>query len=265
MKPYYQDKWVKIYHGDCREILPQLDVKVDLVLTSPPYDDLRVYGGSVFDFEGVARAITDVMKDGTVLVWVVGDATDESGESGSSFQQALRFKELGLRLHDTMIYEKNGASYPCHDKYYQVFEYMFVLSRGRPRVVNLLRDRRNLWNGSWGRRSRRDVYGNLILGEKTPSDDYGVRWNIWRYNVGKFGEETGRDRGHPAVFPLALARDHILTWTNSGDMVCDPMVGSGSSLEAAKKLNRYSIGIEIEEKYCEIAAKRCCQEVMELG
>jgi DNA modification methylase len=225
---------------------------------------LRVYGGYSFNFQCVAQAITKILKDGAVLVWVVGDATNESGESGSSFQQVLTFKELGLRLHDTMIYEKNGASYPCHDKYYQVFEYMFILSRGRPRVVNLLKDRRNLWNGSWGKRSRRDVYGNLILGEKTPSDDYGVRWNIWRYNVGKFGEEANRDRGHPAVFPLALARDHILTWTNIDDTVCDPMVGSGTSLEAAKKLNRYSIGIEIEEKYCEIAARRCSQEVMEL-
>ena len=263
MNPYYQDKWVTIYHGDCREILPQLGFKVDLVLTSPPYDDLREYGGHPFDFQTTAQAIVPAIADGGVLVWVVGDASDESGESGNSLRHVLAFKELGLRLHDTMIYEKNGASYPTHDKYYQVFEYMFVMSQGRPRVVNLLRDRRNLWDGSWGRRSRRDVRGNLIVGDKTPSGEYGIRWNIWRYNVGKFGEEADRDRGHPAVFPLALARDHILTWTDANSIVCDPMAGSGTSLEAAKKLNRYSIGIEIEEKYCEIAAKRCCQEVME--
>lgn len=260
---YYQDDAVVIYNADCRDILHQIpDKSIDLVLTSPPYDDLRRYGGHGFDYKGVIPIVTSSINEGGVIVWVVGDGSDDSGESGNSFRHALLFKELGLRLHDTMIYEKNGASYPAQDKYYQVFEYMFVFTRGRPRVVNLLSDRKNLWNGSWGKRSRRDVEGNLIVGEKTPSDETGIRWNIWRYNVGKFGEEAERDRTHPAMFPLALARDHILTWSNINDLICDPMFGSGTTLEVAKKLNRKCIGIEIEEKYCEIAAKRCSQSVM---
>ena len=263
MKPYYQDEWVTIYHDDCREILPGMEA-VDLILTSPPYDNLREYGGYRFDFDAIAPVITRGLKDGGVLVWVVGDGSDETGESGSSFYQALKFKELGLRLHDTMIYEKNGNSYPSKDKYYQVFEYMFILSRGRPEVVNLLKDRENIWMGSWGNRSRRDVKGKIIPGQKTKSEQYGVRWNIWRYNTGNFGEEANLNREHPAMFPLALARDHILSWSNPGNLVCDPFSGSGTTLEAAKKLNRHCIGIEIEEKYCEIAANRCRQMVMDL-
>jgi len=254
--PYYQDKYVTIYHGDCREILPDLP-KVDLVLTSPPYDDLRLYGGHEFYFEVLAPLIVGRLGNGSVLVWVVGDASDDTGETGTSFRQVLKFKELGLRLHDTMIYEKNGASYPCHDKYYQVFEYMFVLSKGRPTIINLLQDRHNLWEGSWGRRSRRDVHGDLIIGDKTPSNECGIRWNIWRYNVGHFGEEAELNRLHPAMFPMALARDHILSWSNTGSLILDPFLGSGTTAYCAKKLNRKCIGIEIEEKYCEIAANRC--------
>lgn len=266
MKPYYEDNYVQIFHGDCREILPQLPYNsVDLVLTSPPYDDLREYGGHGFDFETVASLIPPILEIGGVLVWIVGDASDETGETGTSFRQALRFKELGLRLHDTMIYEKNGASYPCQDKYYQVFEYMFILSKGRPRVINLLKDRRNLWDGSWSKRTRRDVKGDLIVGEKTPSNDYGIRWNIWRYNTGHFGEEAEVDRQHPAMFPMALARDHILSWSDLEGIVLDPFLGSGTTAYCAKKLNRKCIGIEIEEKYCEIAANRCRQSVMELN
>jgi len=270
MKSYYQDKWVTIYHGDCREILPVLDCKVDLVLTSPPYDNLRDYGGQTFDYISTIETIVPVIKKGGVCVWIVGDATQNGSESCTSFRQALKFIDCGLSLHDTMIYEKNGPPYPSKDKYYQTFEYMFVFSKGKPSTVNLITDRKNKWVGQkWSSgRTRRTIDGELkrqdwYVGSQ---NDYGVRFNIWRYHTGA-GYST-KDKvafEHPATFPELLAQDHIISWSNPNEIILDPMVGSGTVLKNCKKLNRHSIGIEIEERYCEIAANRCRQEVMELG
>jgi len=270
MKPYYQDKWVTIYHGDCREILPRLDVKVDLVLTSPPYDNLREYGGYSFGCEGVIDSIINIMSEGTVCVWVVGDSVIQGSESGNSFRQVLRFIDAGINLHDTMIYEKNGAAYPANDKsnrYTQIFEYMFILVKEKPKTVNLLKDKPNRWAGSgtFGQNSERQRDGTIKKRGESIVPQFSARNNIWRINNG-YGYSSSDEIAykHPAIFPEQLAFDHIASWTNGGDIVLDPMLGSGTTCYCAKKLNRYSIGIEIEEKYCEIAAKRCCQEVMEL-
>ena len=268
MKPYYLDSAVTIYHGDCRDILPSLP-KVDLVLTSPPYDDLRIYGGQGFDFLAIAPLAVGILEDGSVLVWVVGDSSSNGSESGTSFSQALEFKRLGLSLHDTMIYEKSGPSYPTQDKYYQIFEYMFVFSKGKPRTTNLIKDRINRWYGQkWSKvRTRRNVRGELVAHTWSAEEgkEVGVRFNIWRYDVGAgHSAEDMLAHEHPAIFPLALAKDHILSWTNIGDSVLDPLMGSGTTLRAAKDLGRKAIGIEIEERYCEIAAKRMSQTVMAL-
>ena len=100
---------IKFIHGDCLEIMPTLaDKSVDLTVTSPPYDNLRTYNGnSQFDFEGIAKELFRVTKDGGVVVWVVGDANINGSETGTSFRQALYFKEIGFNLHDTMIYQKD--------------------------------------------------------------------------------------------------------------------------------------------------------------
>ena len=269
MKPYYQDEWVTIYLGDCREIIPELP-KVDLVLTSPPYDNLREYGGYSFDFNTISRMLYEKTLEGGVLVWIVGDATMDGSETGTSFRQALRFMEVGYRLHDTMIYEKAGSAYPSgpsSNRYTQIFEFMFVLSKGPPRVANLIDDKKNRWAGSkhFGVNTERQKDGSLKVGKNKPVKERGVRNNIWRIDVG-FGYSASADIAykHPAIFPERLARDHIISWANSGDLVLDPFLGPGTTAYCAKKLNRKCIGIEIEEKYCEIAAKRCSQSVMRL-
>jgi len=268
-RPFYSDDAVCIVHGDCMEILPSLP-KVDLVLTSPPYDDLRDYGGHGFDYEAIIDSIVPVLGLGAVCVWVVGDSVIDGGETGNSLRHALKFIDNGLRLHDTMIYEKNGAAYPASAKsnrYSQVFEYMFILSNGKPKTVNLIKDKANKWAGtsSFGVTTNRQANGVLMSGGKRIVGEYGYRDNIWRINNGKGFGGDDMSYQHPASFPEQLAGDHIMTWTNPSDIVLDPMCGSGTTLKMAIKTGRKCIGIEIEEKYCHIAATRCSQAVMNLN
>ena len=233
------------YQGDCLEVMKTMeDGCIDLTVTSPPYDNLRTYNGYTFDFEGIARELYRVTKQGGVVVWVVGDATIKGSETGTSFKQALYFKEIGFNLHDTMIYEKNSASYPAHKKssrYTQIFEYMFVFCKGKIKTHNLICDKKNKWAGY------KDFSGKI----KNPVPNFSPRNNIWKYTT-SFNDKTD----HPAVFPEKLAEDHILSWSNEGDIILDPMAGSGTTLKMAKKNNRNYIGIEISPEYIDIINKR---------
>ncbi len=263
MKPYYSDNYVTIYHGDCREILPTLE-KVDLVLTSPPYDGLRDYGGYEWDIVGVSNLLSRVLVPGGVIVWVVGDSVTNGSESGNSFRQCLAFMEHGLNLHDTMIYAKNGTPYSSPNRYNQEFEFMFVLSDGKPKTFNpLLESRLGYKKKTFSTYRQKDGTVKAVVPKLR---DEGPRGNIWWYDVGYMkSAKEGYIFEHPAIFPEYLANDHILSWSNVGELILDPFLGSGTTAYCAKKLNRKCIGIEIEEKYCEIAAKRCSQGVMELA
>ena len=234
-----------IYTEDCLITMARMeDDFIDLVVTSPPYDNLRKYNGYDFDFESIAKELYRVIKDGGVLVWVVGDATHKGSESGTSFKQALFFKEIGFRLHDTMIYEKNSASYPAHRKstrYTQIFEYMFVFCKDRIKTHNLICDKKNKWAGY------KDFSGKL----KNPVPEFSPRNNIWKYTT-SFNDKTN----HPAVFPEELAQDHILTWSNEGDLVYDPLGGSGTVAKMSILNNRRWIISEVSEEYVNEANER---------
>ena len=234
-----------IYTEDCLVTMARMeDDFIDLVVTSPPYDNLRKYNGYDFDFESIAKELYRVIKDGGVLVWVVGDATHKGSESGTSFKQALFFKEIGFRLHDTMIYEKNSASYPAHRKstrYTQIFEYMFVFCKDRIKTHNLICDKKNKWAGY------KDFSGKL----KNPVPEFSPRNNIWKYTT-SFNDKTN----HPAVFPEELAQDHILTWSNEGDLVYDPLGGSGTVAKMSILNNRRWIISEVSEEYVNEANER---------
>jgi site-specific DNA-methyltransferase (adenine-specific) len=241
----------KLHLGNCLDVLKTFDNEIiDLTVTSPPYDNLRTYNGYSFDFENIAKELYRVTKNGGVVVWIVGDAVINGSETGTSFKQALYFKELGFNLHDTMIYEKNSSTYPANAKslrYSQIFEYMFIFSKGKPKSVNLIKDKPNKWAGF------KDFSGKL----KNAVPDFSARNNIWKY-ITSFNDKTN----HPAVFPEQLAHDHIISWSNENDIVLDCFMGSGTTGKMAKQLNRQFIGIEISEEYLEIAENRINQHLL---
>lgn len=259
----------KIYNIDCIQFMNELinndfDNIFQLTVTSPPYDSLRSYTNDVvwnFDkFKEIADLLYRVTKPGGVVVWVVGDSTIKGSESGTSFKQALYFKEIGFNLHDTMIYEKSNPIPQNHNRYEQCFEYMFVFSKGKPNVFNPIRiptlnagkemdwgNRKTVMDKHQCRRHRES--------EKLITNPTKIHKNIFTYSIG------GGKTGHPAVFPYQLAEDHILSWSNENDFVFDPFLGSGTTGLAALKNHRKFIGTEISEEYFNIAKKRIEEEL----
>jgi len=257
----------KYYIESCIDTLNNRipDNSLDLVLTSPPYDDIRSYNNNYsFDFETVADLLTKKLKQGGVIVWVVGDATIKGSETGTSFKQALYFINIGLRLHDTMLYIKNTSTFPARrtgKRYSQIFEYMFVFSKGTPVTAKLIADKANKWAGTTNfskQKWDRDKDDNLVAGKKfKPIPEFSPRTNAWRYVTGKgFSDTDDIAYQHPAVFPEPLARDHVITWTNEGDVVYDPFLGSGTVAKVAKVLGRNYIGSELNPKYEHIIKAR---------
>jgi len=258
--PIFPTPDIELIHGDCFEVMPDIgEGSVDLTVTSPPYDNLRTYNGSLEWNEDIWKAIIKelfrVTKQGGVVVWVVGDATINGSETGTSFRQALYFKEIGFNIHDTMIYLKDQLAFPDSTRYYNAFEYMFVFSKGKISTFNPIKDRPNKSVGravngcertkDGGLKKVRSCNGNIIR-------PFGTRWNWWQM----YNQSRGANTLHPASFPEQLAHDHIISWSNEGDTILDPMMGSGTTGKMAKRLNRNFIGIEKDPEYFEIARNR---------
>lgn len=249
---------MKLINGDCLEELKKLgENSIDLTVTSPPYDNLRTYNGNNEQWgEHVWKAVINdlyrVTKKGGVVVWVVGDATIKGSETGTSFKQALWAKECGFNLHDTMIYQKLNQPPLNHSRYEQAFEYMFVFAKGKPNVVNLITCPTKRGGERTTGRIRNCGSDHLAIkhgSDKTVKPEKTIS-NIWGYGVG------GGKIDHPAIFPEQLAHDHITSWSNEGDAVLDPFMGSGTTGKMAKLLNRDFIGIELDPDYCKIAEAR---------
>lgn len=245
-----------IITGDNAEVMAKFPPDcIDLTVTSPPYDNLRDYKGYSFDFELVARELFRVTKSGGVVVWVVGDATVNGSETGTSFRQALYFMQCGFRLHDTMIYQTDKQ--PLNSNRYEPkFEYMFVLSKGAPAVFNAITEPSRYFGSSKSSPvvyesdgTKKKWWGSGKIKERK------VKGNIWYIPSGE-GKTTTDNIDHPGMFPEALARDHILSWSNPGDLVLDPFFGGGTTGKMAKENSRRYIGIEISAEYVEIARKR---------
>ena len=258
----------QIICGDNVETLAAFPAdSIDLTVTSPPYDNLRTYGGHDWDFEGIAQQLWRVTKPGGVIVWVVADATIDGSETGTSFRQALHFMDIGLRLHDTMIWQRL-CPFPESNRYQPAFEFMFVMSKGKPVTFNPIKDRETSTAGA-EMTSRMERQPN---GEKRrPKREYvrneiGARLNIWDVKAG-WGQSTKEKIAfdHPAIFPERLAGDHILSWSNEGDIVLDPFSGSGTTAKMAKHNGRHHIGIEINAAYCDIAENRLAQGVFDFS
>jgi len=256
---YPEDYLNKIIQGDCLEVMKGMpDKSVDLVVTSPPYDNLRDYKGYTFNFEGIANDLFRIVKDGGVVVWVVGDTTINGSETGTSFKQALYFKEIGFNLHDTMIYRKVNYIPLTHNRYEQAFEYMFIFSKGKPKTFNPIM----IECKSAGQKTdKRTFYQDTSGFTSTGHDNSEVKQIKQKENVWDLSTNAGTT-GHPAQFSEKLAQDHIKSWSNKGAVVLDPMNGSGTTTKMAKILKRNFIGIEISEDYCKIARDRLKQQIL---
>lgn len=257
-----KDKF-KLYLGDCLEVMRDKlpDGSVDLTVTSPPYDNLRTYNGTLNDWtpekwQAIIRELFRVTKKGGVVVWIVADATVNGSETGTSFRQALYAMECGFRLHDTMIWNKRECgSIGSLNRYENVFEYMFVFSKGAPNCAHIIKDRENKWAGEIQKGSIRQKDGSVRKTSgygKRAIAQFGRRHNVWEI----FPAKSKRERLHPAPFPEALARDHIISWSNPGDVVLDPFLGSGTTGKMALLEGRRFIGIERVPEYFDIARRR---------
>lgn len=247
----------KLYNMDCLKGLVLLENNsIDLTVTSPPYDKLRKYNGNIdqwsFDkFKKIANELYRVTTIGGIVVWVVKDQTVNGSETGTSFKQALFFMELGFNLFDTMIWEKPSPAAPTQDRYYDVFEYMFIFSKGKPKTLNLLCDRKNTSVGSISKKETRSCREDRKYKDgKRVVKEYSRRFNVWNISRGKNKTE------HPAVFPEQLAEGHILSWSNEGDCVLDPFMGSGTTGKMALLNNRNFIGFELDKNYFKISKNR---------
>jgi len=246
----------KIYNENCLETMAMMpDGFIDLTVTSPPYDNLRTYNGYSFDFEAVAKELFRVTKQGGVVVWVVGDATVKGSETGTSFRQALYFKEIGFNLHDTMIWHKPNPvpQFPSIKRYTNDFEYMFVFTKGQPKTFNPLMTNCK----TAGRKLNRNTHSAFSEQSAdrprdviTTTKETKRLTNTWEIGVGS------KNKKHPAIFPEQLANDHIISWSNEGDLVYDPFMGSGTTAKMALVNKRNWIGSEISEEYCKIIERR---------
>ena len=253
----------KIYNQDCLEGLGLLDNEcIDLTVTSPPYDNLRLYNGYYFKFEEIAKELYRVMKPGGVIAWIVGDKTKNGSETGTSFRQALYFKDIGFNLHDTMIYEKNNPTPQKSNRYQPCFEYMFVLSKGKPKTFNPIMVEKKYIESRPNKMYNKDKSGMQIQHQYSSLSNLKIKNNIWKYNVGLYHSTNDKEAfKHPAIFPEQLAADHILSWSNEGDIILDPFMGSGTVAKMALINKRKFIGFEISTEYCKLAKERISKYV----
>ena len=244
-----------IFATDCVEFMAGMEESViPLTITSPPYDDLREYHGYRFDFEGIAKQLYRVTAPGGIVIWVVGDKI-KGGRTLTSFRQALYFHAVGFAVHDVMIYQKKNTPFMRSNAYTNCYEFMFVLCKGKPKIFNPL-TRKTVRQGFEMVVHNKGADGvnkkNLkeLKKEKT-------RPNIWQYAVGLGGTTSDKIAfQHPAVFPEKLAEDHILSWSNKGDLVFDPMCGSGTTCKMAMLNDRQYLGVDMSPEYVELAKIR---------
>lgn len=245
----------ELYNENCLETMKHMeDGSIDMVLTSPPYDNLRNYKGYSFDFEAIAKELYRIVKDGGVVIWVVGDSTVGGSETLTSFKQALYFKEVGFNVNDTMIYCKNNPMPTMGPRYHQSFEYIFCLSKGTPKTFNPIKVP-TIYHGDANMKNRgKDGSLEYVKRKRTTEKKLG---NVFTYSIG--GGISTKDKiayKHPAIFPEKLAEDQIITWSNEGDVIYDPFMGSGTTAKMAILKGRKCIGSEISSEYCDIIKER---------
>jgi DNA modification methylase len=254
----------RIVNCDCLDgmrLLP--DGCINMTLTSPPYDHVRRYGGDLLDFKTfrrIARELYRLTRPGGVVVWIVADGIADYTETCTSARQKLYFRKVGFKVYHTMVMARTGSRWPAKVRYGDSLEYAFILSKGRPTTIRLLRDKENRRAGLTYVTTRRSLSERdrpMPKLQSKPISTHGVRPAIWAYPTG--GRTTTRDRyayDHPALMPEQMAVDHILSWSRPGDLVFDPMAGAGTTTKMALLNHRRYLGFEVNPQYHEIALRR---------
>ena len=254
-------------NGDCAVVLADFKDQVDLIVTSPPYGAVREYAGyaEAFDFDAIADAIAAALKPGGTVCWVVWDQVIDGFFSLESFRQALGFDARGIKMHQPLIHEKDGVPRPgSSNRFHFTFEWVWVMSKGAPRTFNPIIDKRNRWAGRTWKHLHRNADGSQSLDAQSTTGNVSKRGSVWRYSQGYQNDPNmfKRAREHPAIYPYKLASDLIKAYSNEGDLVVDPMCGSGTTLQAAQFLKRRAVGIDVNPDYCELSRARLAQEVL---
>lgn len=267
----------KLYNENCLDTLKRIPNEyLDMIITSPPYQDmdsnfnpiykhrLRDYKGYTWDFKSIINELYRTLKTGGLCVWVVNDMTINGSESLSSCYQKIYFNQVGFNIHDTMIYQKNNFSNPSNNRYHQIFEYVFIFSKDKPKTFNPIKDRQNIYAGNigtWGKNTVTQIDGSKKERKRKIINELGMRYNIWKYKTSKNGQEDIEAYKHPAIFPIELAKDHIISWSNPNDIIYDCFAGSGTTGIACLELNRNFILSEISSEYCDIIQNRFKQKL----
>ena len=241
-----------IYNENCLDTLSKLDdCSIDLVLTSPPYDNMRTYGGYSFDFENVAKELTRTLKQGGVIMWNVADQTKNGTRSGTSFRQALYFMDVcGLKLFDHLIWKKTGTPFPSIVRYRNVWENMFIFSKGKPKHFDPILKKNATGGDVRNHRRERNENGELKrVNRRIQVKEWGIDDNVWEISNHFKKTDLRRIEAHPAIMPEEIAKRHIQTWTKEGELVYDPFSGSGTTAKVALEMNRMYLGSELNTEY----------------
>jgi len=256
----------KIICADNVSLLKTLpDECIDLVVTSPPYDELRDYNGYILDLHGLGEQLLRVLKDGGICVMVIQDSTKDFAKSLTSFRTIVDWCDnIGFRLFECNIYNRQGTEGAWWKQRFRVdHEYMPIFLKGkRPQYF----DKENLKIPS--KHANKVMTGANIRTKNGKTGSRKVKINPTKCpgTVMTFGNTCGGESKlkskHPAVFPNMLAYDMIECFCPPDGIVLDPFNGSGTTTLAAKSLGRNYIGIDVSDEYNKIAELRLETEII---
>jgi site-specific DNA-methyltransferase (adenine-specific) len=250
----------KVYQQDCIVGMRKIpDGAIDLVVTSPPYDNLRDYNGYSVDLNETGKNIYRILKDGGVAVMVIQDQTKNFGKSLTSFRTIVDWCDnVGFKLFECVIYRKNGTEGAWWKNRFRVdHEYMPIFLKGeKPQYFN--KDSLKVKSKHGGKImtgfANRKTNGETGKSITKAINEMKCRGTVWDYLMA--GDKDPVKRKHPAPFPDKIPFDFINCFCPPNGIVLDPFVGSGSTVVGAKKLNRSFIGFDISEEYCNLTRKR---------
>ena len=236
---------------------------IDMVVTSPPYDNLRDYNGFQLDLSGVGEQLFRVLKPGGIVAVIIQDSTQDGRKTLTSFRMIVNWCDtIGFGLFENCIYSRQGVEGAWWKKRFRVdHEYIPLFIKGkRPAYFN--KEELKIPSKHGGKTmtgaATRNKDGTQQKSRSVYINPMKCRGTIWNYP--QCGDGSKLKHLHPATFPNLLPYDLIQCFCPENGIVLDPFNGSGTTCVAAKSLNRQYIGVDCSQEYCDIAEKRIQQE-----